>query len=89
MHVQVTKQEGSDGGFLSYCGLTRHVFVWTGLLESSMRLKPHEAQSYRKKALYVSWVSIVVTIILAIAAFSESLLVHLPSGSQPGRSHTT
>ena len=42
-----------------------------GLLESSMRLKPHEAQSYRKKALWVSWVSIVVTILLAIAAFSE------------------
>uniref|UniRef100_A0A3P8TED3 Transmembrane protein 163 n=1 Tax=Amphiprion percula TaxID=161767 RepID=A0A3P8TED3_AMPPE len=38
-----------------------------GLLESSMRLKPHEAQSYRKKALWVSWVSIVVTIVLAIA----------------------
>jgi hypothetical protein len=36
-----------------------------------MRLKPHEAQSYRKKALWVSWVSIVVTILLAIAAFSE------------------
>lgn len=36
-----------------------------------MRLKPHEAQSYRKKALWVSWVSIVITIILAIAAFSE------------------
>lgn len=42
-----------------------------GLLESSMRLKPHEAQSYRKKALWVSWVSIAVTIVLAIAAFSE------------------
>uniref|UniRef100_A0A4W4HPI7 Uncharacterized protein n=1 Tax=Electrophorus electricus TaxID=8005 RepID=A0A4W4HPI7_ELEEL len=37
------------------------------LLESSLRLKPHEAQSYRKKALWVSWVSIVVTLILAIA----------------------
>lgn len=36
-----------------------------------MRLKPHEAQSYRKKALWVSWVSIAVTIILAIVAFSE------------------
>lgn len=43
----------------------------TGLLESSMRLKPHEAQSYRKKALWVSWISIVVTIILAVAAFSK------------------
>lgn len=42
-----------------------------GLLESSMRLKPHEAQSYRKKALWVSWVSIVVTLILAVAAFSK------------------
>lgn len=40
-------------------------------MESSMRLKPHEAQSYRKKALWVSWVSIVVTLILAVAAFSE------------------
>ncbi|KAI3355887.1 hypothetical protein L3Q82_004437 [Scortum barcoo] len=42
-----------------------------GLLESSMRLKPHEAQSYRKKALWVSWVSIVVTLILAVAAFKD------------------
>ncbi|GAA6095792.1 transmembrane protein 163a [Tachysurus ichikawai] len=40
-----------------------------GLLESSMRLKPHEAQNYRKKALWVSWISIVVTLILAVAAF--------------------
>lgn len=47
------------------------VSLSAGLLESSMRLKPHEAQSYRKKALWVSWVSIGVTIILAIAAFSE------------------
>lgn len=46
-------------------------FVSAGLLESSMRLKPHEAQSYRKKALWVSWVSIAVTIVLAIVAFSE------------------
>ncbi|KAI7808905.1 putative transmembrane protein 163, partial [Triplophysa rosa] len=45
-----------------------------GLLESSMRLKPHEAQSYRKKALWVSWISIVVTIILAVAAFSNDVL---------------
>lgn len=45
-----------------------------GLLESSMRLKPHEAQNYRKKALWVSWLSIVVTLILAVAAFSETLL---------------
>lgn len=42
-----------------------------GLLESSMRLKPHEAQDYRKKALWVSWISIVVTLILAVAAFSK------------------
>ncbi|XP_076877973.1 transmembrane protein 163b [Brachyhypopomus gauderio] len=44
------------------------------LLESSLRLKPHEAQSYRKKALWVSWVSIVVTLILAIAAFTVSVM---------------
>ena len=44
-----------------------------GLLESSTRLKPHEAQSYRKKTLWVSWVSIVVTLILAVAAFSKSV----------------
>uniref|UniRef100_A0A4W5MN66 Transmembrane protein 163 n=1 Tax=Hucho hucho TaxID=62062 RepID=A0A4W5MN66_9TELE len=45
-----------------------------GLLESSMRLKPHEAQRYRKKALWVSWVSIFVTLILAVAAFSEYIV---------------
>ncbi|XP_010884318.1 transmembrane protein 163 [Esox lucius] len=45
-----------------------------GLLESSMRLKPHEAQSYRRKALWVSWVSIFVTLILAIAAFTVSFM---------------
>lgn len=50
------------------------LLFFTGLLESSMRLKPHEAQSYRKKALWVSWVSIAVTIILAIVAFSECFL---------------
>ncbi|XP_004552625.1 transmembrane protein 163a [Maylandia zebra] len=50
-----------------------------GLLESSMRLKPHEAQSYRKKALWVSWASIVVTIILAIAAFTVSMMRHSAS----------
>ncbi|XP_056445156.1 transmembrane protein 163-like [Gadus chalcogrammus] len=50
-----------------------------GLLESSMRLKPHEAQSYRKKALWVSWVSIVVTILLAIAAFTVSIMRHSAS----------
>ncbi|CAG01016.1 unnamed protein product, partial [Tetraodon nigroviridis] len=50
-----------------------------GLLESSMRLKPHEAQSYRKKALWVSWVSIAVTIILAIVAFTVSVMRHSAS----------
>ncbi|KAG7241072.1 hypothetical protein INR49_026103 [Caranx melampygus] len=50
-----------------------------GLLESSMRLKPHEAQSYRKKALWVSWVSILVTIVLAIAAFTVSIMRHSAS----------
>ncbi|XP_061841407.1 transmembrane protein 163a [Nerophis lumbriciformis] len=50
-----------------------------GLLESSMRLKPHEAQSYRKKALWVSWASIGVTIILAIAAFTVSIMRHSAS----------
>ncbi|KAJ8282610.1 hypothetical protein COCON_G00051290 [Conger conger] len=50
-----------------------------GLLESSMRLKPHEAQSYRKKALWVSWVSIVVTLILAVAAFTVSIMRHSAS----------
>uniref|UniRef100_A0A3Q3GD99 Transmembrane protein 163 n=1 Tax=Labrus bergylta TaxID=56723 RepID=A0A3Q3GD99_9LABR len=50
-----------------------------GLLESSMRLKPHEAQSFRKKALWVSWVSIVVTIVLAIVAFTVSFMRHSAS----------
>ncbi|XP_047211371.1 transmembrane protein 163-like [Girardinichthys multiradiatus] len=50
-----------------------------GLLESSMRLKPQEAQSYRKKAIWVSWVSIVATIILAIAAFTVSIMRHSAS----------
>ncbi|XP_029558111.1 transmembrane protein 163 isoform X1 [Salmo trutta] len=49
------------------------------LLESSMRLKPHEAQNYRKKALWVSWISIVVTIILAVAAFTVSFMRHSAS----------
>uniref|UniRef100_UPI0037E8129C transmembrane protein 163a n=1 Tax=Semicossyphus pulcher TaxID=241346 RepID=UPI0037E8129C len=44
-----------------------------------MRLKPHEAQSYRKKALWVSWVSIVVTLILAVAAFTVSFMRHSAS----------
>ncbi|XP_054915598.1 transmembrane protein 163-like [Poeciliopsis prolifica] len=50
-----------------------------GLLESSMRLKPHEAQSYRKKALWVSWASIMATIILAVAAFTVSIMRHSAS----------
>ncbi|CAI5656870.1 transmembrane protein 163a [Oreochromis niloticus] len=50
-----------------------------GLLESSMRLKPHEAQNYRKKALWVSWLSIVVTLILAVAAFTVSFMRHSAS----------
>ncbi|XP_026570415.1 transmembrane protein 163 [Pseudonaja textilis] len=45
-----------------------------GLLESSTRLKPHEAQNYRKKALWVSWASIVVTLALAVAAFTVSVM---------------
>lgn len=45
-----------------------------GLLESSTRLKPHEAQNYRKKALWVSWFSIVVTLALAVAAFTVSVM---------------
>uniref|UniRef100_A0A3Q2QBC6 Transmembrane protein 163a n=1 Tax=Fundulus heteroclitus TaxID=8078 RepID=A0A3Q2QBC6_FUNHE len=54
-------------------------FLCAGLLESSMRLKPHEAQDYRKKALWVSWVSIVVTLILAVAAFTVSFMRHSAS----------
>ncbi|XP_056286915.1 transmembrane protein 163-like isoform X3 [Pseudoliparis swirei] len=50
-----------------------------GLLESSMRLKPHEAQSYRKKVLWVSWVSIVITTLMAIAAFTVSVMRHSAS----------
>ncbi|XP_023600868.1 LOW QUALITY PROTEIN: transmembrane protein 163 [Myotis lucifugus] len=46
----------------------------SGLLESSTRLKPHEAQNYRKKALWVSWFSIVVTLALAVAAFTVSVM---------------
>ncbi|CAN2391928.1 zinc ion binding [Pristimantis euphronides] len=45
-----------------------------GLLESSTKLKPHEAQNYRKKALWVSWTSIVVTLVLAVAAFTVSVM---------------
>nr|CAB59180.2 hypothetical protein [Homo sapiens] len=46
----------------------------TCLLESSTRLKPHEAQNYRKKALWVSWFSIIVTLALAVAAFTVSVM---------------
>ncbi|KAK2525831.1 hypothetical protein Q9233_008464 [Columba guinea] len=53
-----------------------------GLLESSTRLKPHEAQSYRKKALWVSWVSIIVTLALAVAAFTYNLLLEVGVSSQ-------
>ncbi|KAM3916804.1 transmembrane protein 163 [Leptodactylus fuscus] len=45
-----------------------------GLLQSSTTLKPHEAQNYRKKALWVSWSSIVVTLVLAVAAFTVSVM---------------
>ncbi|KAG5283231.1 hypothetical protein AALO_G00039830 [Alosa alosa] len=44
------------------------------LLESSLRLKPYEAQRYRKRALWVSWISIIVTLILAVAAFTVSIM---------------
>ncbi|XP_017289569.1 transmembrane protein 163 [Kryptolebias marmoratus] len=50
-----------------------------GLLESSARLKPHEAQSYRKKALWASWASIAVTVVLAAAAFAVSIMRHSAS----------
>ncbi|KAL0963926.1 hypothetical protein UPYG_G00315430 [Umbra pygmaea] len=50
-----------------------------GLLESSTRLKPHEAQNYRKKALWVSWISIVVTLIMAVASFTVSFMRHSAS----------
>ncbi|XP_073740825.1 transmembrane protein 163 isoform X1 [Callorhinus ursinus] len=49
-----------------------------GLLESSTRLKPHEAQNYRKKALWVSWFSIIVTLALAVAAFRNVYQPLLP-----------
>ncbi|XP_017743889.1 PREDICTED: transmembrane protein 163 [Rhinopithecus bieti] len=52
---------------------SRYIFV-TCLLESSTRLKPHEAQNYRKKALWVSWFSIIVTLALAVAAFTVSVM---------------
>ncbi|XP_028292915.1 transmembrane protein 163-like [Gouania willdenowi] len=45
-----------------------------GLLESSLRLKPHEAQKYRKKTLWVCWLSIVVMLILAVVAFTVSFM---------------
>ncbi|XP_040214023.1 transmembrane protein 163 [Rana temporaria] len=45
-----------------------------GLLESSTKLKPHEAQSYRKKALWISLLSIIITLVLAVAAFTVSVM---------------
>ncbi|XP_078539994.1 transmembrane protein 163 [Lissotriton helveticus] len=45
-----------------------------GLLESSTKLNPLEAQSYRNKALWVSWISIAVTLVLAVAAFTVSVM---------------
>ncbi|KAG8432241.1 hypothetical protein GDO86_016760, partial [Hymenochirus boettgeri] len=50
------------------------VVIPPGLLESSTRLKPHEAQSYRKRALWISWLSIGVTLVLAVAAFTVSVM---------------
>ncbi|XP_078408597.1 transmembrane protein 163a-like isoform X1 [Cetorhinus maximus] len=50
-----------------------------GLLESSQKLKPHEAQSYRKKALWVSWISIVITLSLAVVGFTVSIMRHSAS----------
>ena len=41
------------------------------LLESSTQLKPHKAQNYRKKALWVSWFSIIITLALVVAAFKR------------------
>ncbi|XP_055006464.1 transmembrane protein 163-like [Boleophthalmus pectinirostris] len=43
-----------------------------GLLESSLRLKPHEAQSWRRKALIISWTSVVITTGLSISAFGNT-----------------
>nr|XP_033800491.1 transmembrane protein 163 isoform X2 [Geotrypetes seraphini] len=50
-----------------------------GLLESSTKLKPQEAQNYRKKALWISWTSIIVTLVLAVAAFTVSVMRHSAS----------
>ncbi|XP_041057679.1 transmembrane protein 163-like isoform X2 [Carcharodon carcharias] len=50
-----------------------------GLLESSQKLKPHEAQIYRKKALWVSWISIIITLSLAVVAFTVSIMRHSAS----------
>ena len=41
------------------------------LLESNTQLKPHKAQNYRKKALWVSWFSIIITLALVVAAFKR------------------
>uniref|UniRef100_UPI00358ED6BA transmembrane protein 163 n=1 Tax=Myxine glutinosa TaxID=7769 RepID=UPI00358ED6BA len=45
-----------------------------GLLESSQRLRPQEAQVYRRWTLAVSLLSIVITLALAVAAFVVSSL---------------
>ncbi|XP_068186253.1 transmembrane protein 163a-like [Antennarius striatus] len=74
-HHPQTKPPGQDEAFTTgqEMKITDNV-EGEGLLESSMRLKPHEAQNYRKKALWVSWFSIVVTLILAVAAFTVSFM---------------
>ncbi|XP_067843360.1 transmembrane protein 163a isoform X2 [Heptranchias perlo] len=64
---------------ISECGQFGDMVENRGLLESSQNLKPHEAQSYRKKALWVSWVSIVVTLSLAVVAFTVSIMRHSAS----------
>uniref|UniRef100_A0A3B4U7E7 Transmembrane protein 163a n=1 Tax=Seriola dumerili TaxID=41447 RepID=A0A3B4U7E7_SERDU len=74
IHKENTKKK-TEGVVL----VTELMCLTAGLLESSMRLKPHEAQSYRKKALWVSWISIVVTLILAVAAFTVSFMRHSAS----------
>ena len=71
MLIQYCSTCGNRASKLSLDSSLSHVLLSAGLLESSMRLKPHEAQSYRKKALWVSWVSIVITLILAVVSFSE------------------
>ncbi|XP_032494569.1 LOW QUALITY PROTEIN: transmembrane protein 163 [Phocoena sinus] len=45
-----------------------------GLLESSTRLNPHEAQNYRKKALWVSWWPVAVLLALLVLLFTVSVM---------------